>query len=106
MKVLKDGSVGDPAYWKRKVVCEKFDEYDKEGCGAELEIGEKDLVHMYFEGEYFPHSYAAIKCPQCGKYTRVNDVPDPIWQKVKKITAMFDGWKNGTFSPADFGRKG
>lgn len=63
-----------------------------EGCGAELEVEEKDLEHLYWHGTHFPHSYAAFKCAYCGKYNNVDGVPDKIWKNLKKKKAKFDGF--------------
>ena len=44
MELLKDGSFAQPENWQANVSCEKFDQYDKEGCGAEYRIDATDLV--------------------------------------------------------------
>lgn len=96
MKVLKHGKIGDLAHWKTVVSCGKKDAYDEVGCGAELEIAKEDLVLMYWHGTHFPHYYGAVKCPQCGKYNKVKDIPDSTWGEVatpkNKKGAKFDGF--------------
>lgn len=100
MKVVKDGKYGeelkiDPATWQATASCLKTDEYDKEGCGAEMEVAFKDLVLMYWRGTHFRHYYIAIRCPQCEKYNKII-VPVPIWNKIfsddNKKMAIFDGF--------------
>ena len=96
MKVIKDGKIGNPDNWQTKIVCEKKDRLDSEVCGAELEVTEKDLVMMYWHGTHFKHCYTAAKCPQCGKYNRVEEVPQPIWERFnttrRRELAIFDGF--------------
>jgi len=110
MKVLKPGdesvilSANNGWYRKqgkrgmfKKFVCED----DKipimgrsKGCGAELEVSEKDLYHLYYYGTHVRHNYAAFKCAYCGKMNHAGGVPDEVWRKVKKKTAKFDGFDN------------
>ncbi len=99
MRVIKNGKNGDLKDWKVKVICKKSDQYDPdEGCGAELEVTESDLFLMYWEGSFFIHHYAAVKCPQCGHCFGVKDVPDPIWQRLNtaknRRKAIFDGFSD------------
>lgn len=98
MEVVKDGKVGNPENWKTVVSCSKKDAYDSVGCGAELEVRPNDLILMYFKGSHSNHYYTAVKCPQCGKYDRVRDVPKPIWEKIhtnaNKAKAIFDGFSD------------
>ena len=96
MKVLKAGRVsGSGKPWRTKVVCRKRDQFDSEGCGAQLAVTEKDLVMMYYLGTHFQHFYAAVKCPLCGHYTAPRDIPGPVWSRLdtaaKRAKAVFDG---------------
>lgn len=96
MKIVTDGQLGDPAKWTTTVKCGKKDPPDTKGCGAEMEITATDLILMYWEGTHFTHHYAAVRCPQCGKYNRVKDVPEPIYDKLdtarNRRKAVFDGF--------------
>lgn len=98
MEVLQSGIYGSPEEWNQVVVCQKFDEYDSDGCGAELSIAADDLVLRYFRGTHFKHHYTAICCPECAKYNRVLDVPKPVLQLVytdeNYAAATFDGFKD------------
>lgn len=89
MKVLKDGKFGKD--WKTVVKCEGVKSMNSTGCGAELEVESKDLVPMLWYGTHFAHKYAGVKCPQCGVYSAVKDVPDSVWSKAKSKKAVFDG---------------
>jgi hypothetical protein len=95
MKVLVDGSVGDPEVWREAVTCHKQSKRDG-GCGAVFEAGPKDLVVMYWKGTLFNHYYLAVQCPQCGKYNAVYGVPEHIWEEVNnpenRKNAIFDGF--------------
>ena len=99
MKVLKEGSVAE--IWTAEVTCAKSDKLDKEeSCGAVLEVFEEDLVVRYWKGTHFTHHYAAIKCPRCGKYTAVKNVPISVRERVlvaKKKNATFDGFSESIY---------
>jgi hypothetical protein len=101
MEVLQDGKYGSPEAWAAVIACEKFDQHDVEGCGAELQIEASDLVLRFFEGTHFRHYYTAARCPQCDKYTRVKDVPGPILRQVKnpkaEASASFDGFSESIY---------
>ena len=92
--VKKEGKV--PFHWKAEVTCKgpKGTE-DQKGCGAVLEIGEKDLVLRHWFGTHFRHDYAAIKCPCCGVYTGL-EVPDSVWERLdtakNRKKSTFDGF--------------
>ena len=94
MEVLKDGTQERPEDWKKTVSCEKFDKYDREGCGAEYSIDATDLVLRYFRGTHFQHFYTAIQCEQCEKFTRVYDVPSKIVKGLSRAAATFDGFSD------------
>jgi len=101
MEVIKDGKVGDPDNWSAEVVCEKKDKFDRDGCSAILAVTAEDLTMMYWHGTHFRHNYAAIMCPQCGKYNRVRDVPKPVWLKFNTIEnregSIFDGFSESIY---------
>ncbi len=96
MKVIKSGTVvpGGIDNWKTEVTCKKRAKADPDGCGAVLEVTEKDLVMMHWFGTHFQHWYAGVRCPQCGKYNSA-DVPDLIWErfdnKKRRAKSVFDG---------------
>ncbi len=94
MERIKDGQYGQPDEWQANAICEKFDKYDQEGCGAEYSIDAADLVLRYFRGTHFEHYYTAIQCEQCEKYTRVRDVPPKILRGLNRATATFDGFSD------------
>jgi hypothetical protein len=94
MELIKDGTSIKPENWRTEVTCEKFDAYDKEGCGAEYRIDATDLVLRYFRGTHFQHYYTAIQCEQCEKYTRVHDVPPNVLRGLSRATATFDGFED------------
>lgn len=93
-KVKEEGNV--PLDWKMEVRCEKIDEHDSKskGCNALPEVEEKDLVLRYWEGTHFTHHYAAVKCPCCGKYIRV-DVPDSAWERINTSRNRRKSTSNG-----------
>lgn len=95
VKVKEEGKI--PLCWKAEVKCEKFDQYDNDGCGAVLEATEKDLVFRYWLGSHFTHYYATIKCPCCGKYTKVK-VPNSVWERIdtakNRKKATHDGFSD------------
>lgn len=64
MRVLKEGSIPEAKDWKAITQCSKKDEFDQNGCGAELEIIEQDLILMYFEGSHFNHYFqrSGVRC--------------------------------------------
>ena len=103
MQIVKDGEVGNPDKWKAEVTCEKKDKFDTNGCSAVLSIILKDMIMMYFEGTHFRHYYTAIKCPRCGKYNRVKDVPVPVLKKFgydtarRRKSAIFDGFSESIY---------
>lgn len=96
MELIKDGKFSNPEEWRATVACEKFDKFDTEGCGAEYSVEPSDLVLRYFYGTHFQNYYTAIRCQQCDKYTRVNDVPPPVLKLVytpeNEAAATFDGF--------------
>lgn len=94
MELVKDGIYARPEEWRASVVCEKFDQYDQEGCGAEYIIDATDLVLRYFRGTHFEHHYTAMQCGQCEKYNRVKDVPVGILRSLSRATATFDGFED------------
>jgi len=101
MKILKSGSFKDPEKWRATVTCMKKDKFDTSGCRAKMEIDMRDLFLMYWEGTHFQHHYTAVRCPQCGKYNRVRNVPDYVLEKVwtceAKRAAVFDGFSESIY---------
>ncbi|MEK7561172.1 MAG: hypothetical protein AAB539_04445 [Patescibacteria group bacterium] len=95
MEIVKDGAIGNPDDWKAEVVCGAKDGMDKDGCGAVMSITAGDLVIMYWHGTHFRHDYPAVRCPQCGKYSRVK-IPTLVWEKLNTVKnrrkAIFDGF--------------
>lgn len=89
---IKDGKYPRPEEWQTNVTCEKFDQYDQEGCDAEYSIDATDLVLRYFRGTHFKHYYVAMQCEQCDKYTRVRDIPPTVLRGLSQATATFDGF--------------
>ena len=94
MKVLKVGSIPTQKSWGSSLVCIKRDQFDGNGCGAKLSVKEKDLLHYFYRGTHFAHSYPAIKCPLCGKINCVKDVPASIKEKLFKRKGTFDGFED------------
>jgi len=94
MKVLKTGSVPAENGWNASITCEKKDKVDGNGCSAILNVKVKDLLHYFWRGTHFAHSYPAIKCPLCGKINRVENVPVPVKEKLFKKSATFDGFED------------
>ena len=95
VEVKKEGEV--PLHFRMEVRCEKFDNYDTSGCGAILEVKESDLVLRYWQGSHFNHYYAAVKCPCCGKYTKIK-VPSTVFERIdtaeNRKKAVFDGFSD------------
>lgn len=95
VEVIREGNV--PVVFEEEVTCARYfkDRNDSDGCGVVLRVREEDLVLRYYFGSHFKHYYAAVKCPRCGKYTRV-PITKPVWERVntdencKKST--FDGF--------------
>lgn len=98
MEVIKHGNSESPEEWQSNLTCAKFDKYDREGCGAELQIEADDLVLRYFRGSHFIHYYTAIQCPECRKFTRVYELPERVLEYVQtpenKEAATFDGFED------------
>lgn len=101
VEVVKNGKVGNPDAYKTEVKCEKKDKFDKDGCGAVLAVTAQDLIMMYWHGTHFRHNYTAVRCPQCGKYNRVRDVPPLVWEKFNTVKnrekAIFDGFSESIY---------
>ena len=106
MPVVKQGG-NVPLPWKAEVQCKgdgvgrENDGYGailevekNDGCGAILEVEEKDLVLRYWLGTHFQHFYAAVKCPACGKYTRVT-TPDNVWERMNTTKNRRKATPNG-----------
>jgi hypothetical protein len=95
MKIKEHGKHGDLENWSLEVTCAKDCRERGEGCGcgAVLEIGAADLCLMKWYGTHFAHYYAAVRCPECGSYLEVKDVPEPVWEVLlkDKSKAVFDG---------------
>lgn len=66
MKVLKGGKVPTKAEFFRdaKLICVKRDEHDTDGCGAELQYREKDLLPRYWEASHSNKYYFVVVCPR------------------------------------------
>lgn len=99
MRVISERNVVRPEDWIATVLCEAKDQHDPAGCGTQLEVTAKDLKLLYWKGSHFNHYYTAVKCPQCGKYNREKNVPDPIYKKMtsterKRSKAIFDGFSD------------
>jgi hypothetical protein len=98
MKVIKNGSAAPDGLenWNTEVTCAKRDKFDSKGCGAVLEVTEEDLILMYWHGTHSAHHYSGMKCPQCGKYNAVENLPDPIWNRLntkkRRAKSVFDGF--------------
>ncbi len=99
MEVIEHGSMPVAEEWREDIICQKFDEYDTVGCDAELRIEASDLVLRYFKGTHFRHYYTAIQCPECNKFTRVQNIPSTILEVAytgeKRTAATFDGFEDG-----------
>lgn len=99
MKVVSKGAV-DSENWKASVICHKRDKPDREGCGAVLEVTKADLEMLFWRGSHFPHYYAAVKCPMCGKHNVPKNIPKPVWEKFNtdknRIKAVFDGFSDAS----------
>lgn len=82
--------------FRATVACQQVDEYDPKGCGNVYQISFDDLVLRSWKGTHFFHYYAAICCPNCGKYTRVGGLPRNVQYKLftaeRKAGATFDGF--------------
>lgn len=84
------------ANWQGEITCQRWDEYDLvAGCGAILSVTETDFVAMYYMGDFFPHYYIAVQCPQCKKYVKVRNIPKALHRSFltpeRKAEAVFDG---------------
>ncbi len=84
------------ANWQGEVICKQWDEYDRvEGCGTVLLVTENDFVVMYYMGDFFPHHYIAVQCPQCKKYVKVRNIPEALCGSFltpeREADAIFDG---------------
>jgi hypothetical protein len=82
--------------WKGYVSCGKHHDYEKQGCGAVMEVEEEDLILMYWEDGSSEHFYPAVRCPLCGKYNEAKDVTKSVFERMvdslKKGKALFDGY--------------
>lgn len=101
MDVIKDGEIGNLEDWETEITCDKKNGGDdKEGCGAVLSVNAKDPIMMWWHGTHFKHWYAAVRCPQCGKYNQVK-LPDLLWEQFNttknKKNATFDGFKDSIY---------
>jgi hypothetical protein len=94
MRVLLGGE--GEKNWKGYVSCEKHHDHEREGCGAVMEVEEGDLILMYWEDRSLEHFYPAVRCPLCGKYTEVKNVPMAVFERtvdsLKKGKTVFDGY--------------
>jgi hypothetical protein len=96
MKVLVVGGTEGQKNWRGYVSCEKKNNHDQPGCGAVLEVEERDLNLMYWEDGSSQHYYVGVRCPECGKYNEARHVPKPIFDRLVHAmnhgTAIFDGY--------------
>jgi len=98
-KELNNGWEKRKSVWVKEVTCTDSDPAvcgHTKGCGAIIEISEKDLAVMYWYGTHFKHEYFAFQCPCCHKYNSVGQVPDRIFNRftLRKAfkKAIFDGF--------------
>lgn len=100
MKVLKEGNVPSRNEFFRdaQVRCGPArDDHDRDGCGAELEFGEADLVPRYYEASHSNKYYFAVVCPRCGKDIFI-EMPPVVLKELlteeAKMNATFDGFSD------------
>ena len=88
MKILKEGNWKNP--WTARFVC------SHKGCGAELEVDEKDLVAKGYQGESNP--WTSIKCGVCGHEFRVpeKEIPPRIQEHLESKRTVYSssGWRD------------
>lgn len=102
MQVVKEGSVPTRVEFFKdgvRVLCENRDEHDhQKHCGAELMIGEKDLVPRFWKASHSYKYYFAVVCPRCGCHCYVK-IPSKIYQELMtrrmKMKATWDGFSDG-----------
>lgn len=98
--VLKEGAVPskDKFFEDAMVVCAKRDEYDTEGCGAELSFKEADLKPRYWQASHSNKFYFVVVCPRCGHDCFIN-LPHMVFMEYlnneeKMRGATFDGFSD------------
>lgn len=85
VKVLQDGQFGDNfSLWKQEVTCMGRHRAPAlgGGCGAKLEVCYSDLQLAKFRGGHFFDYYCVAKCPQCGTFTRVANMPKQLFTSL------------------------
>jgi hypothetical protein len=90
MRIIDRGNLKD--LWKCEIKCIG----DKNsGCGAKLEISEKDLKKFHWLGTNLQHFYLSVRCPICGIIIQKVTVPKYVvdrWNKNHpKTKSTFDG---------------
>ena len=101
MEVVRDGNINDLENWREQITCQENYKWDTiQGCHAVLEVTSLDAGNfslMYWFGRHEEKNYyPVVKCPRCGKYIKVTNIPgsirEELYNEQNKQNATFDGY--------------